>query len=111
MSRGITRGWAAATLAGLVLAFGLSNPASGQVIKSQYGYCSPCNHPFYGYYPTCWRPWPAGWNSWNCGLVVAPLTPPKASTPAKEEEPERIPPPRPETASFWRTLSNRLALR
>src|SRR5205823_3756548 len=22
--------------------------------------CSPCDSPFFGYYPTCWHPWGAG---------------------------------------------------
>lgn len=33
--------------------------------------CPPLHDEFFGYYPTCWRPWPDGWH-------ICPVSPPLA---------------------------------
>jgi len=44
--------------------------------------CPPCNSDFFGYYPTCWRIWPAGQS--NCPVTQPPWAPapPSFATPA-----------------------------
>jgi hypothetical protein len=44
--------------------------------------CPPCNSDFFGYYPTCWRIWPAGQS--NCPVTQPPWVPvpPSFATPA-----------------------------
>jgi hypothetical protein len=43
--------------------------------------CPPCNSDFFGYYPTCWRIWPAGQS--NCPVTQPPWVPvpPSFATP------------------------------
>jgi hypothetical protein len=43
--------------------------------------CPPCDSPFFGYYPTCWRVWPAGQS--NCPATQPPWVPvpPSFATP------------------------------
>jgi hypothetical protein len=65
--------------------------------------CPPYSSEFFGYYPTCWRLWPAGWT--NCpgaavpvpatGRATEPFTPiPKITN---GDSPEQLPPPPPAT--------------
>jgi hypothetical protein len=97
MSLGTMRGYALGGLAALALM--LASGASVSAQHNQPPYCPPCGHPYFGYYPTCWAVWPAGWNSWNCGrgpqqdpTQAGPRRPPTRNG----EEPELIPPPRPD---------------
>lgn len=54
--------------------------------------CAPYCSPFFGYYPTTWRPWP------RLCAEPAPLGPLEAPPPGKPEEPQRemLPPPLPQ---------------
>lgn len=45
------------------------------------------NNEHYGYYPTCWQPWPAGWHP--CSGAGHPLN----RTPAPPTAPHGAPPP------------------
>src|SRR5436190_9501187 len=94
------------TLGGLVLLAGLVLPAAGQncdcnrdccpppyryvyegapCIKFKCGcpkpICDPCHLPHYGYYQTCWGPWPFPPNWDHCPVpppaALAPSIPPK----------------------------------
>ncbi len=38
--------------------------------------CNPCNHPNWGYYETCWTPWP-----WPRDYSHCPVNPPAAVVP------------------------------
>src|SRR5262249_15074712 len=48
--------------------------------------CDPCNLPHYGYFATCWRPWP-----WPHDWSHCPVPPPGALVPMPPPAP---PPPR-----------------
>jgi hypothetical protein len=43
--------------------------------------------PFYGHYPTCWRPWPADW------IGCPPICPEPVGGQAVESHAELVPPP------------------
>lgn len=116
-------GWAG--LAALALMLAATAPASAEWFRAKCTpkdlFCSPCNHPYYGYYPTCWKPWPAGWGCTYCG--TGPMTPglmPRANgdpyqimPKANGEMPELLPfpmpnEPKPEKSSMsnrWNILS------
>jgi hypothetical protein len=97
-----------AALAGLALLLVLGSPAVAQIPNRLHTpkVCSPCHHPYFGYYPTCWRPFPPGW-------YTCPYCPPPADTgsrpPGAQKPPdkgpngngaEQIPPPTPITRRF-----------
>ena len=61
---------------------------------------------FYGYYGTCWRPWPAGWEpcvepctSWPVTVTDHPLSPEIVPLPPTELAPPWLPPEQPPGAS------------
>ena len=104
MSRGKIAGRVGALLAVLALVLATDGPASAEPFHGPgrcLKFCSPCFHPYYGYYPTCWRPWPPGWNSWNCGRMLAHPMPSAELIPGQPrrlngEKPELKPEPKPE---------------
>ncbi len=56
--------------------------------------CPPCTSPFYGYYPTCWRSWPAGVAVCpRCGGVA--WAPPGPDAPMPDLPPVPLPEPQP----------------
>jgi hypothetical protein len=80
---------------GLALAFASGLRAGGYTCHCEPSlevFCSP----FYGYYRTCWRPWPGGQPPCPCyptPPAAEQPTPPAATT---ERTIEMLPPPRPE---------------
>ncbi len=63
--------------------------------------CPPYHADYWGHFPTCWRPWPAGWHEQCCTVgrveqVPAPVTVTPAPAPMPEKAP--MPKPMPETS-------------
>lgn len=89
-----------APLAALALLLALGSSASAQIFIDRLNHpntCPPCDHPYFGYYPTCWRMFPAGWHS-QC----PPAHQPAAQTghepgkpPSEKNGHELLPPPTP----------------
>lgn len=77
-----------------VLAFSPSVRAGGYKCN-----CEPStavyHSPFFGYYRTCWRPWPGGQPPCPC-YAVAEAGGPTAPAGAPGRTIEQLPPPRPE---------------
>jgi hypothetical protein len=66
------------------------------------GCCARCepssavyHSPFFGYYPTCWRPWPGGQPPCPCYAAPQAAKPAAPTTPS-EPAIEQLPAPRPE---------------
>jgi hypothetical protein len=78
-----------------VLVFGPSLQANGSKCN-----CEPSlavyHSPFYGYYRTCWRPWPGGQPPCPCYPSPTATEQPTPRAGTSERTIEQLPPPRPE---------------
>ncbi len=57
--------------------------------------CPPYHSEYWGHFPTCWRPWPAGWHEQCCTVHAEPLPAPRVVAPAPAPMPEKAPMPKP----------------
>jgi hypothetical protein len=82
-------------LSGVAVAAGLcwaAPPARAEVMFRPFcrrPVCPPCDSPFFGYYPTLWRAWPALGN--GCTVLIEP----EATTPRAPEKIQEAPHPKP----------------